>query len=64
MGNRMSVKANQVAAILTGRRFCSHCQGQRVTEGGKWKVSPNGMNRRWKCAACVERAKQRAAEKL
>jgi hypothetical protein len=63
MGNRMSVKANQVAAILTGRRFCSHCQGQRVTEGGKWKVSPNGMNRRWKCAACVERAKERAAQK-
>ena len=63
LSNRMSVKVGQVAALLTGRRWCSHCQGQRPEQGGKWKVSANGMNKRWKCAACVERAKERAAKK-
>ena len=61
MGNDLSKKAAQAAAIVTGKRFCSHCQQQRPAETGKWLVSANGLNRRWKCGACVERAKERAS---
>ena len=60
MGNKTSAKAHQLAVLLTGRRFCSHCQLERQAEGGLWRSKPGGGSRRWKCGHCLQAAKERA----
>lgn len=49
---------------ITGKRWCGHCQLSRTVDGGKWIVSNNGRNRRWKCQSCCDQAKARAAAAL
>ena len=46
-------KMTQTAILLTGRKFCSHCQTFKVLAGGKTKKVTNGS--RWLCASCIER---------
>ena len=63
----MSTKTLELARksehSILGTRWCGHCQSSRKVGGGQWIISNGGRNRRWKCSSCVERAKQRAAEK-
>lgn len=46
-----------------GTRFCSSCQTDRPTEGGKWSVDKSGARRRWRCAACLHRAAHKLPHK-
>lgn len=32
-----------------GTRYCTQCQGAMPIKGGEWKISPNGLTRRWIC---------------
>jgi len=45
---------------ILGTRWCGHCQSTRKVGGGQWIVRNDGRHRRWKCADCVQRAKERA----
>lgn len=53
-------EARRAEHSITGKRWCSHCQLSRAVEGGQWKSSSNGVYRRWRCAECTQRAKERA----
>jgi hypothetical protein len=52
-------KARAAEQSITGKRWCSHCQSTRAVEGGQWKVSSNGLHKRWRCQECSQRAKER-----
>lgn len=49
---------------ITGRNFCQQCQSRQVIKGGQWKPTDNGMRRRWWCAGCLQRAKERREGKV
>jgi hypothetical protein len=48
---------------INGTRFCSSCFTTRYVAGGVYVITKRGLGRRWKCAECVARAKERADEK-
>jgi hypothetical protein len=52
-------KITQALENATGKRFCNNCRQYQFTPDGKWITSSNGMTRRWKCGACMERARAR-----
>jgi hypothetical protein len=43
----------------TEGRYCSGHMGRAPEQGGRWKISANGLNRRWVCAECLARAARR-----
>ncbi len=45
-------------------RFCTNCQQEKKVDNGVFKVFNNGMNRRWKCGACVQMESIRDREAL
>lgn len=55
--------AVQADIAMFGKRFCTSCQMRQSLEGGKWIKKNNGMNQRWKCGHCLQRAKERALER-
>ena len=44
---------------LNGTRFCSSCIMTKHVIGGMYVLVRNGKARRWKCAECRQRAKER-----
>jgi hypothetical protein len=40
-------------------RYCTNHRGMVKTEGGKWIVARSGKTRRWLCAACLQRKKEK-----
>lgn len=54
-------RAREAEVTITGTRFCTNCRMHQRVDGGLWKISNNGMNRRWKCRSCLETTKTRAA---
>lgn len=53
MRSKEDAKMTQKAILLTGRKFCSHCQTFKVLTGGKTKKITSGS--RWLCGTCMER---------
>ena len=51
--SKEDAKMTQTAILLTGRKFCSHCQSFKLADQGKNKRVSNG--KRWMCAQCSER---------
>jgi hypothetical protein len=51
----MSVAVERV----TGRRFCTSCQSDQPPAGGRITIGGDGRPR-FRCAACLERARLRA----
>jgi len=66
IGKRSQTAGARVAARWneTNMRYCTNCQLERATEGGKWIVFNSGKNRRWKCGGCVVRQEESALEKM
>jgi hypothetical protein len=56
---KYKVSTTQALENATGKRFCNNCRLYQNILNGKWVKSANGLHRRWKCAACIERAKAR-----
>jgi molybdenum cofactor biosynthesis enzyme MoaA len=50
------------AELIPSKRWCSQCNSIRVTLDGEWILIENGKRRRWRCADCTNRMKER--EKL
>lgn len=61
MGNGTYKQAVRADEALTGQRWCTNCQSRQRVEGGAWFKRNSGMNQRWRCAGCIERARQRKA---
>lgn len=59
MADKINKHVTAKLAELVGERYCSNCATQRPKEGGVWQTYNNGLNRRWKCAQCVQNAKNR-----
>lgn len=59
MPNKDQAIATKAAEKITGKRFCNNCRIYQQIDGGFWIASANGMRRRWKCAGCICRAKER-----
>lgn len=62
MPNNEYKRAVQAEQNVTGRRFCPNCQQNRSAVGGVWKISKNGLNRRWECALCYQRKSSQLAK--
>lgn len=39
--------------------YCSQGQHRAQKAGGEWIVSKDGKNRRWICAGCLEKRKEK-----
>ena len=61
MANKLLQHATKKAAEVTGQMFCINCQMTRSKEGGLWRVTTDGLRRRWTCGQCVENYRNRAA---
>ena len=48
---------------LNGTRFCSSCMWTQAIAGGVYILTQKGRGRRWKCAECLEREKERNRRK-
>lgn len=60
-GDDIYKRAVKAMETISGTRHCSHCWMTKTIGGGQWKVSANGLSRRWRCAECTQRAQNRAA---
>lgn len=60
MANPVLDKATKAAIEITGKRFCTHCRIEQNREGGMEIPFPDGLRYRWKCAGCIQRAKERS----
>jgi hypothetical protein len=40
-------------------RYCTNHMGMAKTEGGIWRVASSGKTRRWVCAACLQRKREK-----
>jgi hypothetical protein len=49
--------ATKAAAKVTGRRFCSHHQGEVAANEGR--VVERNRSRRWVCFRCIEKSEER-----
>jgi hypothetical protein len=45
----------EAMARALGTRHCSNCQNICRVEGGGWKITNNGRQRRWQCVTCRAR---------
>lgn len=61
MGKDHYERARAAATSITGQRFCTNCRMNQNANGGIWKTSLNGRNRRWKCQLCVDKKRTIAA---
>ena len=61
MPNELQKKVTKRAAEITGQMFCTNCQLSRNKDGGLWRVTADGMRRRWTCGWCVNNYKNRTA---
>jgi hypothetical protein len=52
---RPETKTTALVEGATGQRYCSNCQQYRSVMGGQWRSFNGGMNRRWKCEACLRK---------
>jgi hypothetical protein len=52
-------KTTRALETATGKRFCNNCRMYQSIVDGLWVPTANGLNRRWKCAGCIQRAKER-----
>jgi len=52
-------RTTQALQNITGQRFCNNCRLYQNTDNGIWVPTANGLRRRWKCAGCIQRAKDR-----
>jgi hypothetical protein len=59
MPNELQAKITKRLEEITGQRFCTSCQLRQAVERGTWINSANGLRRRWKCAGCIQRQKER-----
>ena len=53
MPNYLQKHLTEKLADVTGKLFCTHCQVHQDRNGGSWKLTNNGRNRRWRCAKCT-----------
>lgn len=60
MATKILEQAKKSEHSILGTRWCGHCQSSRKVGGGTWIISNGGRNKRWKCAECTQRAKDRA----
>lgn len=49
--------------MFENTRYCTAHMGVTLIEGGEWLVTEKGRCRRWICAACDEKRRERMAEK-
>ena len=61
MPNEQVKRLTEIEDELTGQRFCTSCRYHQDKLGGKWIISGNGMNRRWKCGGCLKRTAERSS---
>jgi len=62
MANTTTAKATDAAARITGKRYCSHHQGEAAVDAGSY-VQCN-KSRRWVCDRCQTKSRMRQAEIL
>jgi hypothetical protein len=55
-------KATEAAASITGRRYCSHHQGEVPIDEGSFVM--RNTTKRWICNRCQEKSERRRAEIL
>jgi hypothetical protein len=55
----MTTSKRLISPHFDNTRWCSHHSGTVLIEGGKHITSANGKNRRWICAACDEKRRER-----
>ena len=55
----MTTSKRLISPHFDNTRYCSHHSGVTLIEGGKYITSANGKNRRWICAACDEKRRER-----
>lgn len=60
MPNTTTAKATDAAAKVTGKRYCSHHQGEAAVDAGSY-VQCN-KSRRWVCDRCQTKSRLRQAE--
>ena len=63
MGDQTYKAAVRADIAMFGKRFCTSCQTRQDVEGGKWLKNNNGMNQRWKCGPCLQRARDRKLQR-
>lgn len=63
MPNKLQQALTKRVNEIFGTQYCTSCLVQREKKGGKWQVTQNGMNRRWKCAGCYAKQLEREQHK-
>ena len=56
-GGKLIDRAMEAVTKLTGRRFCSHHQGEVNADQGC--IVERNRSRRWICYRCIEKSEQR-----
>lgn len=52
-------KGREHSHLFENTRYCTAHMGVTLIEGGKWLVTGKGLYRRWICAACDEKRRER-----
>jgi hypothetical protein len=60
MPNTTTAKATEAAARITGKRYCSHHQGEAAIDAGSYILC--NKSRRWVCDRCQAKSRMRQAE--
>lgn len=53
------LSSRDLSRLFPNTRYCTHHGGVVLIEGGKWLVTNKGRCRRWICAMCDERRRER-----
>ncbi len=52
-------KGREHSHLFGNTRYCTHHGGVALIEGGKWLVTNKGRCRRWICAGCNKKRRER-----
>ncbi len=54
-----ALSSRDLSRLFPSTRYCAHHGGVALIEGGKWLVTNKGRCRRWICAGCNEKRRER-----